>query len=96
MDSVLLADFAAVRNNDIVADLGTGNGVSVLELVKSFEKANGIKIPYEIKPRRDGDLAEYYANAQKAKELLGWEVQLDLEDMCRDLWRWQTSNPNGY
>ena len=57
---------------------------------------NNIAVPYEIKPRRDGDLAEYYANAQKAKELLGWEAELTLEDMCRDLWHWQSENPNGY
>ena len=77
-------------------NLGSGKGHSVLEVVNTFSRVNNIPVPYEIKPRRDGDLAEYYANAQKAKELLGWEVQLDLEDMCRDLWRWQTSNPNGY
>ncbi len=77
-------------------NLGSGRGHSVLEVVNTFSRVNDIPVPYEIKPRRDGDLPEYYANAEKAKELLGWEAELDLEDMCRDLWRWQTLNPNGY
>ena len=77
-------------------NLGSGKGHSVLEVVNTFSKVNNIPVPYEIKPRRDGDLPEYFANAQKAKELLGWEAELTLEDMCRDLWRWQSDNPNGY
>ncbi len=77
-------------------NLGSGKGHSVLEVVNTFSQVNNIAVPYEIKPRRDGDLAEYYANAQKAKELLGWEAELTLEDMCRDLWHWQSENPNGY
>ena len=79
-----------------IYNLGTGNGVSVLDLVKSFEKANGIKIPYEIKPRRAGDIATCYADATKAKEELGWEAKYDIVDMCRDSWNWQSKNPNGY
>ena len=79
-----------------VYNLGTGNGVSVLELVKSFEKANGITIPYEIKPRRAGDIATCYADAQKAKKELGWEAKRDIVDMCADSWNWQKNNPEGY
>lgn len=79
-----------------VYNLGTGNGVSVLDLVKSFEKANDIKIPYDIKPRRAGDIATCYADASKAKEELGWEAKYDIVDMCRDSWNWQSHNPQGY
>ena len=79
-----------------VYNLGTGKGVSVLELVKSFEKANGITIPYEIKARRPGDIAVCYADASKAKEELGWEAKRDIVDMCRDSWNWQSKNPEGY
>lgn len=70
-----------------VYNLGTGNGYSVLDIVKAFEAANGVKIPYEIKPRRAGDIATCYANPKKAKEELGWEAQFDLERMCKDSWR---------
>lgn len=79
-----------------IYNLGTGKGVSVLELVKSFEKANGILIPYDIKPRRPGDIAACYADASKAKRELGWEAEYDIVDMCRDSWNWQSNNPDGY
>lgn len=79
-----------------VYNLGTGVGYSVLDIVKNFEEATGIKIPYEIKPRRAGDIAENYADAAKAKEELGWEAQNGIKDMCADSWRWQSQNPNGY
>ena len=79
-----------------VFNLGTGHGYSVLDVVHAFEKANGVKIPYVIKPRRAGDIAVCYADSKKAKEKLGWCVQFDLEDMCRDSWNWQKNNPNGY
>ena len=79
-----------------IYNLGTGNGVSVLELVKSFEKANNIKIPYEIKERRPGDIATCYSDASKAKRELGWEAKRDIVDMCRDSWNWQSKNPEGY
>ncbi len=69
-----------------IYNLGTGNGYSVLDIVKAFEAANGVKIPYEIKPRRAGDIAICYANPKKAKDELGWEAQFDLERMCRDSW----------
>lgn len=88
--------YAESHNGAEAVNLGSGMGHSVLEVVNTFSRVNNIPVPYEIKPRRDGDLPEYYANAEKAKRLLGWEAELTLEDMCRDLWRWQTSNPNGY
>lgn len=77
-------------------NLGAGKGYSVLEVIKAFEKASGQAIPYEIAPRRAGDIAEFYADASKAKQELNWEVELDLETMCRDAWNWQKNNPNGY
>ena len=71
-----------------IYNLGTGNGYSVLDIVKAFEKASGVHIPYSIKPRRPGDIATCYANPKKAKEELGWEVQYDLHRMCLDSWRY--------
>ena len=79
-----------------VYNLGAGQGYSVLDLVKTFEKENGVTIPYTIKPRRAGDIATCYANSNKAKEVLGWTAQKTLADMVRDSWRWQSQNPNGY
>lgn len=72
-----------------VFNLGTGHGYSVLELVKAFEKVNGVSVPYEIVGRRAGDIATCYADASKAERLLGWKAELGIEDMCRDAWRWQ-------
>lgn len=77
-------------------NLGTGVGYSVLDMVKAFERVNGIEIPYVIAERRPGDVAECYSDATKAKELLHWEAEKTLEDMCRDTYRWQTANPQGY
>lgn len=77
-------------------NLGTGNGTSVLDVVKAFEQASGVEIPYEVKPRRAGDLARSYANAERAKDELGWEAKLGIDAMCADLWRWQSQNPQGY
>lgn len=77
-------------------NLGAGKGFSVLDVVHAFEKASNQKIPYEIMPRRAGDIAEFYAHPQKATEALGWQVQLSLETMCRDAWNWQSKNPQGY
>lgn len=77
-------------------NLGAGVGYSVLDVVHAFEKASGQVIPYDIMPRRTGDIAEFYANAEKARDALGWKVSLSLEDMCEDSWRWQSNNPNGY
>ena len=79
-----------------ICNLGTGHGYSVLDIVKNFEKATGVKIPYVIKPRRPGDIATCYCDPTKAKEELGWEAQYGIEDMCADSWRWQKNNPNGY
>lgn len=79
-----------------IYNLGTGNGYSVLQMVKAFEQACGKEIPYEIKPRRAGDIATCYADSSKAKRELGWEAQYDLAAMCEDAWRWQKNNPNGY
>lgn len=77
-------------------NLGTGTGYSVLDIVKNFEKANNIRIPYEITPRRPGDIAQCYADPTKAKEELGWVAEKGIEDMCRDSWNWQKNNPKGY
>ncbi len=79
-----------------VYNLGAGKGSSVLEVVSAFEKASGKTISYKIAPRRDGDLAEYYADASFALKELGWKTELDLEAMVTDTWRWQSNNPNGY
>ncbi|MBR1633979.1 MAG: UDP-glucose 4-epimerase GalE [Lachnospiraceae bacterium] len=79
-----------------VYNLGTGVGYSVLDIVKNFEEATGQKIPYEIKPRRAGDIAANYADASLAKEEMGWEAQFGIREMCADSWRWQSNNPNGY
>ena len=78
-----------------VYNLGTGHGYSVLDVVKAFEKANGLKVPYSIKPRRPGDIATCYCNPAKAKAELGWEAKYSIEDMCRDSWNFQKNNPNG-
>lgn len=79
-----------------VINLGTGVGYSVLDLVHTFSRVNQMEIPYVIAPRRPGDVAQCYADATRAKEMLGWTAKKTLEDMCRDSWRWQSQNPNGY
>jgi UDP-glucose 4-epimerase len=80
----------------VIYNLGTGKGTSVLELVAAFEKANNIKIPYIICPRRPGDVDENYADATKAYLEMNFKTELNIEDACRDSWKWQSSNPNGY
>ena len=77
-------------------NLGTGKGTSVLELVSTFSDISGQAIPYQFTDRRAGDIASCYASADKAKTLLGWQAELSIADMCRDTWRWQSMNPNGY
>lgn len=77
-------------------NLGAGKGYSVLEVVAAFEKACGNTVPYQFSPRREGDLAEYYADANLALKELGWKTELDIERMVEDTWRWQSGNPNGY
>lgn len=79
-----------------IYNLGTGNGYSVLDMVKAFSKACGKELPYEIMPRRAGDIASCYASSEKAERELGWRAERDLETMCRDQWNWQKNNPNGY
>ena len=79
-----------------IYNLGTGRGYSVLDLVKNFEAATGVKIPYVIKDRRPGDIAVCYADASKAERELGWKAEFDIKKMCEDSWRWQSANPNGY
>ena len=79
-----------------IYNLGTGIGYSVLDIVKAFEEANGVKIPYVIKERRAGDIACNYADASLAKKELGWEAQRGIKEMCEDSWRWQSNNPNGF
>ena len=79
-----------------IYNLGTGNGYSVLQVIKAYSKACGHEIPYEIKPRRAGDIATCYADAALAKKELGWEAQYGIDEMCEDSWRWQSMNPDGY
>lgn len=79
-----------------IYNLGTGKGYSVLDVIKAFEKACGHTIPYEIKPRRAGDIATCYSDATLAKQELGWQAQYGIEEMCADSWRWQSMNPDGY
>ena len=79
-----------------VINLGTGQGYSVLDMVKAFSRACGKEIPYEIKPRREGDIAMCYADPSKAAKVLGWKAERGLDEMCEDTWRWQSQNPGGY
>jgi len=89
-------EYALSHTGEDVFNLGTGTGYSVLDIVKAFEKASGIKIPYVVADRRPGDLAELYSDPSKSKKILGWEAVRGLEEMCRDTWNWQKNNPNGY
>ncbi|MGY0559800.1 UDP-glucose 4-epimerase GalE [Luteimonas sp. A277] len=89
-------DFLVREKRSAAINLGTGRGTSVLELVSAFERASGRTIPYDIVPRRPGDVAEVYADPSLARELLGWRARLDVHAMCRDAWRWQAHNPQGY
>ena len=93
-----VATLRAIENDPGVHiwNLGTGTGYSVLEVVHAFEQANDLELPYDIKPRRDGDVAQVYASASAAEKDLGWVAELDLETMCRDAWNWQKNNPNGF
>jgi UDP-glucose 4-epimerase len=89
-------DYLVRADRSVTVNLGTGRGVSVLDLVRGFEEASGRQVPYEIVARRPGDVAEVYADPGLAQQLLGWEARLDVEAMCRDAWRWQSMNPKGY
>ena len=93
---VAACDYAAKHNGCEIINLGTGVGYSVLDIVNTFSRVNQVPVPYVIGPRRDGDVDACYADPTKAKELLDWTATKTLEDMCRDSWRWQKANPNGY
>ena len=88
----------AIKRNCGLAiyNLGTGHGYSVLDVVNAFVKANGVPVPYAIKPRRPGDIATCYSDPAKAERELGWKAQYGIEEMCRDSWHWQSNNPDGY
>ena len=79
-----------------IYNLGTGEGYSVLDIINTFERVNGVKIPYEIVEPREGDIAITYADVYSANHNLGWQATKTLEDMCRDAWNWQVKNPQGY
>ena len=80
----------------LCVNLGTGVGYSVLDMVRAFEKASGKNVPFKIAPRRPGDIASCYANPETALAALGWRAERDLQTMCTDAWRWQSTNPRGY
>lgn len=89
-------EYLFAHNALLTVNLGTGTGYSVLDVVKAFSTASGCNIPYVIRPRRHGDIAECFADPSRAKELIGWQAEFDLNKMCQDSWRWQSMNPNGY
>lgn len=93
---VAACDFAAAHTGCEIINLGTGVGYSVLDIVNAFTRVNQVEVPYQIAPRRPGDIDACFADPAKARKLLGWTAQKTLEDMCRDSWRWQKMNPNGY
>ena len=80
----------------MTVNLGTGEGYSVIQIIKAFETINNVKVPYRIVQRREGDVASCYADTSYAKELLNWKANLGLNDMCRDSWNWQSKNPKGF
>jgi len=89
-------DYLEKKRRSITVNLGTGRGYSVLEAVKAFGRASGKKIPYEILPRRAGDIASCFADPSLAAKELRWKAQFGIDEMCRDAWRWQSQNPDGY
>lgn len=89
-------EYLVREDRSLTVNLGTGKGVSVLELLHAFERACGLTLPYQIVARRPGDVAEVYADPTLARELLGWQAEFDVDAMCRDAWRWQSMNPQGY
>ena len=93
---VKAVEYAANHKGVEVFNLGTGTPYSVLDIIHAFEKATGVKVKYEIGPRRAGDLPKFWADSTKAQNVLGWHAERTLEDMCRDTWNWQSKNPNGY
>ena len=93
---VAAVKYVLEHNGCDVFNLGTGCGYSVLDMVRAFEAANSVPVPYVIAPRRPGDLATCYADPAKSAEVLGWKAEKNLQDMCRDSWNWQRTNPLGY
>jgi UDP-glucose 4-epimerase len=93
-----VAALAYLEDKDrcITANLGTGRGYSVLEVVRAFEAASGKTIALEFHPRREGDSAKSFADPSLAKDELGWQARFTIDQMCRDSWRWQSQNPNGF
>jgi UDP-glucose 4-epimerase len=84
------------HSGSVTVNLGTGRGYSVLDVVAAYARASGREVPYEIKPRRPGDIAACWADPALARRLLGWSAQFDLARMCEDSWRWQAMNPKGF
>jgi UDP-glucose 4-epimerase len=89
-------DALRTRKGLMTLNLGTGNGYSVLDVVRAFEKASGRPVPYKIAPRRPGDIAECFADPTLAADTIGWRAEMDMDRMCADAWRWQSANPNGF
>lgn len=89
-------DYVMTHKGEEAINLGTGNGYSVLDLVKAFEEANGVRIPYQIVGRRSGDIDVCYSDSSKAELLFEWKAERSIKDMCRDSWRWQLNNPDGF
>jgi UDP-glucose 4-epimerase len=94
--AALIALRGATTGTVMTVNLGTGQGYSVLDLVRTFERVNGVRIPYRIAPRRPGDIATCYADPSLAQRALGWKARRGIEEICRDAWRWQKNNPDGY
>jgi UDP-glucose 4-epimerase len=89
-------DFLDAHPGVHVHNLGTGRGYSVLEVVRAFERASGVKIPYRVVERRPGDIATSFADPSKAERELGWKARIGLDEMCADAWRWQSRHPHGF
>ena len=84
------------QSGSFTLNLGTGSGTSVMEVIRAFERASGRTVPFEFAPRRAGDVAQYFADVSLARSVLGWRALQGIDDMCRDVWRWQQANPQGY
>ena len=93
---VMAMNYALKHKGVEVFNLGTGTPYSVLDIVHTFERVTGVKIPYVVGSRRKGDLAECWSSTDKVSRVLGWKAERSLEDMCRDAWNWQKQNPTGY
>lgn len=93
---VAALDFFVTRDRSLTANLGTGKGAAVLEVLRAFEAETGRPVPYDVVSRRDGDASAVWADPSLAQRELGWRAELDLAAMCRDAWSWQNANPDGY